>query len=693
MAEVIGKLRKEATPGEVQVLDLLRRNLPKDFTVYVEVPISVYRKTSYPDFIILTNYGFVILEVKDWSNFTANPHQTVITTRDGKRFEGNPVNQARDYALDLSNAIENLAKKQNLPKPFLPYGYAAVLPFFPAYYKNELQSVWGESNVLVQEDLEAHLINRSIRNTVREDKINPIPKQTMDLVRAAIYPEIAFGSGIILDDKQAEIVLEGISESTTAESQPSKPQNPKAQTSQSANANLDSLFEELKPTAQEEEDLPLESEKIISTNTVRLVRGVMGSGKTLVLLAKAKHLAKVNQDWKILVLSFNKALGQSLHKELKSFNNIQATNLDKLLADTIQNQNRYLKLPISDSVGWVNANKNKYEIIQSLGSDFIAKEIGWIHEVMLASREDYLNVKRVGRGNQVQISKNQRNQIYDLLLEQSKDLEKNRATTWDRTYLNFLNWIKEGKISPLQYDAILIDEAQDFAPSWIAVVNSLLKPGGYLFMVDDPTQSLFRYFSWRQRGVEVVGRTKYLNKPYRNTFEIYRAAQAVIKDDSELIRQLKTEGEDFVSEEDLSYMRRGDRPLLVSTKQAGEDITFVENQIQHLRQKAGIPYDQICVIAATAKDEKRFKNGLSKYKVPVYNANQPKGLGYDVVFLCGVENFFREESKDDPVALSQQKRMLYACMGRAQKNLYLLHAKKLPAQFDGLTDLMDTYTV
>ena len=168
--------------------------------------------------------------------------------------------------------------------------------------------------MLVQEDLEAHLINRSIRNTVREDKINPIPKQTMDLVRAAIYPEIAFGSGIILDDKQAEIVLEGISESTTAESQPSKPQKPKAQTTQSVNANLDSLFEELKPTTQEEEDLPLESEKIISTNTVRLVRGVMGSGKPLVLLAKAKRLAKANQDWKILVLSFNKALGQSLHK-------------------------------------------------------------------------------------------------------------------------------------------------------------------------------------------------------------------------------------------------------------------------------------------------------------------------------------------------------------------------------------------
>ena len=42
MAEVIGFLREDATYGEKETLKLLSRNLPKEFTVYVDSPI--YRK-------------------------------------------------------------------------------------------------------------------------------------------------------------------------------------------------------------------------------------------------------------------------------------------------------------------------------------------------------------------------------------------------------------------------------------------------------------------------------------------------------------------------------------------------------------------------------------------------------------------------------------------------------------------------
>ena len=37
MAEVIGFLREDATHGEKGTLKLLSRNLPKEFTVYVEL--------------------------------------------------------------------------------------------------------------------------------------------------------------------------------------------------------------------------------------------------------------------------------------------------------------------------------------------------------------------------------------------------------------------------------------------------------------------------------------------------------------------------------------------------------------------------------------------------------------------------------------------------------------------------------
>lgn len=682
MAQVFGQLRQTATPGERQVLDLLRTNLRKDVSVFVETPIYLPRKASHPDFIILTNYGFVILEVKDWRNFTANKYSATIKTKDGERKLPNPVNQARDYAIDLTTAISKLSEKKQVPKVNIPYGYAVVLPFFPGYEKKAIQDIWGESFVLFQEDLNNYLINRSIRNTMREDKIAPITREAMDLVRGAINPEITFTDGVILDDEQSKLVLEPAGEEISKPvAQPSsKKREPVSQP----------LFAEEKKSPLEA-DLPLESEEIISGNSVRLVRGVMGSGKTLVLLGKAKHLAKGNPEWNILVLSYNKVLAQSLKKELKGLPNIRTTHLDQLLRDIITTENQYLWTYPIDTKGWVENHKDQYEIVQNLGVDFITKELSWIQEVMISSRDQYLMVKRVGRGNQVQINKNQRNEIYNLLTTQYREMDKNRQVSWELLYLNFLKWVDTGVVQPLLFDAILIDEAQDFAPSWIAVINKLLKPNGSLFMVDDPTQSIFRYFSWRQRGIDVVGRTRYLKHPYRNTKEIYATAQSMIKDDPELMGQLKNEGEEFLSQDDLSTMRSGDKPLLITVREPGKDVTFVESQIQVIKQKAGIGYENMCIILPNGREAIRFEKSLSKYKVKIITSNRVKGLTFEAVFLCGLEQYFRGDSMDDLSYISHQKRLIYSCMGRSRRFLYLLHHKKLSTHFEAIENHVDFF--
>ena len=104
MAEVIGFLRNDATYGEQQTKRLLQQNLPKEYTVYVETPIYKSREIRYPDFIILTNYGLIVLEVKDWVMIIkADPQGCEIRTRAGEtRRESNPVYIARDMAITLS---------------------------------------------------------------------------------------------------------------------------------------------------------------------------------------------------------------------------------------------------------------------------------------------------------------------------------------------------------------------------------------------------------------------------------------------------------------------------------------------------------------------------------------------------------------------------------------------------------------
>lgn len=44
----------------------------------------------------------------------------------------------------------------------------------------------------------------------------------------------------------------------------------------------------------------------------RLIRGVAGSGKTLILASRAKLLSNENPDWKILILCYNISLSQGI---------------------------------------------------------------------------------------------------------------------------------------------------------------------------------------------------------------------------------------------------------------------------------------------------------------------------------------------------------------------------------------------
>lgn len=62
----------------------------------------------------------------------------------------------------------------------------------------------------------------------------------------------------------------------------------------------------------------------------RLIRGVAGSGKTLVLTHRAKHLAELLPEWRILLCCYNKALAAALADEVSALANVSAMHVDRL---------------------------------------------------------------------------------------------------------------------------------------------------------------------------------------------------------------------------------------------------------------------------------------------------------------------------------------------------------------------------
>jgi superfamily I DNA/RNA helicase len=92
--------------------------------------------------------------------------------------------------------------------------------------------------------------------------------------------------------------------------------------------------------------------------------------------------------------------------------------------------------------------------------------------------------------------------------------------------------INLAKSSKLKYQAILIDEAQDFYDEWfMAILEVLDNDTNSLFFVYDNTQSVYgqshrrkQDWSWRKLGIDVVGRSQIFDVNYRNSPEILESA-------------------------------------------------------------------------------------------------------------------------------------------------------------------------
>jgi len=87
-------------------------------------------------------------------------------------------------------------------------------------------------------------------------------------------------------------------------------------------------------------------------------------------------------------------------------------------------------------------------------------------------------------------------------------------------------FVEDKKTELPQYDVILVDKAQFFAPLWVSLIQKVLKPqNAHLFLVADPTQGfLGRKTTWKSLNLDARGRSHQLWRSYRTTREIMQVA-------------------------------------------------------------------------------------------------------------------------------------------------------------------------
>ncbi|MEH7525484.1 3'-5' exonuclease, partial [Bacillus sp. JJ1503] len=250
------------------------------------------------------------------------------------------------------------------------------------------------------------------------------------------------------------------------------------------------------------------------------------------------------------------------------------------------------------------------------------------------------------------------------------------------------------------YDAILIDEGQDFQGDWFGLVSQLLNPDTKsLLLVEDRAQTIYkRKRSYVQdTGLNFQGRSKVLSINYRNTAQVVKFAWDFYQKHSALKNKVVSkehEGEIIAPQ---STRRKGVEPAIVKTDSFFKEAIIVVRQIQKLHEQYKVPFSEMLILYRVKKTYQmnyidvlkraldqvgvRYywltENSESKRKfereedsVKISTIDSSKGLDFQAVFIVNIDNmpFTLEDDKEREASL------LYIGMTRAKEYLCLSYS-------------------
>jgi hypothetical protein len=315
------QVKHKMTAGEKRVAEILRTQLDDACMVWYDIPVG--KKRRYPDFVILhPRRGLLFLEVKDWKTTTfknISSTSAQILTSKGMSTEANPLEQARAYSMEVINMLQAdkaLQQIEGLHKGRLkiPYGHGVVLSHIPrknmfaALAADAREKVLPDHLVLYQEDLhdgvDAETIQEQLWGMFPYQFGEALSAAEVDRVRWHLFPEIRIDAMALQGQLFAEEPL-----AETVETVFKRPVN-------SETVDTDVQSEHI-PDVIKVMDMQQEQLARNLGSGHRVIHGVAGSGKTLILAYRCQYLA-LQATKPILVLCFNVTLAAKLRAMMVS---------------------------------------------------------------------------------------------------------------------------------------------------------------------------------------------------------------------------------------------------------------------------------------------------------------------------------------------------------------------------------------
>lgn len=618
MPEMIpDRIPNGASAGEKAIFAILQ-NLPDDCLVYYEAVVA----RKFPDFIVISpRIGILIIEVKGWypKNILGGDSISLQLQMRTNETSKHPMRQAREYMFALMDEARKVlnspillnGKGEHEGKFLFPFGNMVIL------------------NNIEKKQLETHPNGNlstlfSDQKTVYREKLKELevltPEELETELKAFFDPWWKFKE---LDDKQIDLIRAII--------HPEIKISPTKQLVKPVVVNQSNITD-LKV-------LDCEQEKMAHNIGAghRLLWGVAGSGKTIVLIARAKLLSQQEDRPNILFLCFNVTLSfYFIRSALANHPNIKVLHFD----------------------GW-------------------AKSLGC-----------------------------------------TRNMDENNESLGERLLFRLENGCEDtGK-----YNAIMVDEAQDFAPSWFKCILEALvdRDNDDLLITGDGNQMIIdgnkSKVTWAKLGIKAQGRTKRLETNYRNTKKILELAARFSNHGR--LTQDDDNGVSIIPVDVSSAKREGDfRPVLLKCLTREQEINVVVNQIKELLQNKtwqgckvpDIEANNIGIIYrhCSSKDKPLIKKLLEKLNaftevvwlnessesrknvsepgVKIQTVHSAKGLQYAAVFVLWADLFPAPFPNTNE---TQERNLFYVALTRAEE--YLMITSSGNSSF---TEVMGDYTI
>ena len=265
------------------------------------------------------------------------------------------------------------------------------------------------------------------------------------------------------------------------------------------------------------------------------VSGSAGTGKTIVALHRAAHLARTHPEARVLLTTFSDTLANALHTKLKRLvgseprlaERIDVYSLNALGLRLYQAHCGPVRLASRDTLRDLLGEASHAAGGHKFTLHFLLSEWDQIVDAwQLETWESYRDVARLGR--KIRLPEAQRAVLWSIFERVRGGLRERKLTTHAGLFSALASVLAKGKHLP--FDFAVVDEAQDISVSGLRLLAALGagRPNA-LFFAGDLGQRIFQQpFSWKSLGVDIRGRSRTLRINYRTSHQIRMQADRLL---------------------------------------------------------------------------------------------------------------------------------------------------------------------